>query len=356
MASKPVKKKPIKKSSTKLKSPKSPKSPKSTNEDMTFTQLGQKFHDYAIELGQMKDSSSRFRSSSYERAAGKFDAVGSELATDEKINALELTDYMKTKAIKVLNGSQIGRLKKSSTRKKSPVKKSAPIESKPNPKLIKELTEFMGLGPEKAKQLIEAGVRNINQLHMKKYIAMLPEETKLFMQLKPEQKIPHAHIEMLEHDILELANDEMKITIVGSYRRNKPFSSDIDVMLVSEDESVTTKFLEQLSNITKVYPYSKGRDKISMIVDMTEMVKSKTPIIYKIDAFRTTPEDEIPMLLYSTGSKEFNIEMRRKAKKLGFLLNQKGLFQDGEKVPDLTDEKDYFDILEMDYKEPEERI
>jgi DNA polymerase (family 10) len=351
MASKPVKKKPIKKVSTKLKSPKSTKS-----NEVTFSELGQKFHDYAIELGQMKDSSSRFRSSSYERVASKFDAIGSEIATEAEINALELTDYMKNKAIKVLNGSQIGRLKKSSTRKKSPVKKSASVDSKPNPKLIKELTEFMGLGTEKAKQLIEAGVRNINQLHMKKYIAMLPEETKLFMQLKPEQKIPHDHIEMLEHDILELANDDMKITIVGSYRRNKPFSSDIDVMLVSEDESITTKFLEQLSNITKVYPYSKGRDKISCLVDMTEMLKSKTPTIYKIDAFRTTPEDEIPMLLYSTGSKEFNIEMRRKAKKLGFLLNQKGLFQDGEKVPDLTDEKDYFDILEMDYKEPEERI
>ena len=78
--------------------------------------------------------------------------------------------------------------------------------------------------------------------------------------------------------------------------------------------------------------------------------------IYKIDVFRTSIEDQIPMLLYSTGSKEFNIVMRGKAKKLGYLLNQKGLFKKGEKVDNLTSEKDYFDILGMAYQEPRERF
>jgi DNA polymerase/3'-5' exonuclease PolX len=128
-------------------------------------------------------------------------------------------------------------------------------------------------------------------------------------------------------------------------------------MVVSDNQDAIQLLLERLTDILngKIYPYSKGKDKMSLIVDMSELLNSENKV-YKIDAFRTTKEEQVPMLLYSTGSKEFNVTMRSKAKKLGYLLNQKGLFKNGTKVPDLNTEKAYFDVLGMEYLEPSKRI
>jgi DNA polymerase/3'-5' exonuclease PolX len=211
----------------------------------------------------------------------------------------------------------------------------------------------MGIGPERAKILIEAGLKTINQLHMKKYISMLPEETKTFISLKPAITIPRAEITAIEPYLLKIAeNIGAEAIITGSYRRKKPNSSDIDLMLISDDRDIIEKFLAAAKNNEakySIHPYSKGSDKMSLII-------VKKPTAYKLDVFRTNQEEKIPMLLYSTGSKEFNVAMRGKAKKLGYLLNQKGLFKSGKRVSDLNTEKDYFDILEMPYKDPEERV
>ena len=49
--------------------------------------------------------------------------------------------------------------------------------------------------------------------------------------------------------------------------------------------------------------------------------------------------------------------MRTKAKKKKMLLNQKGLFyrDTGKQIKKLKTEQDYFKVLELDYKTPEER-
>jgi len=390
---------------------------------MKFSQLQEEFHNYSLELAKSKDPSAKFRAASYERVANKMELEykSDETVSKEKINSLEISDYMKSKAVEVYeNGgfkpaksAKSAKSPREKTTKETKTKETKTKETTTN--LIKELTEFMGIGEEKAKALIEAGVKHVNQLHMKKYKDLLPEETKMFIDLKPMQTIPREDIMQIEPYIMQ-ASKGLKLMLVGSYRREKPTSSDIDVMVISDKENAIEKLLENLKSVLndKVYPYSKGKDKMSLIVDFSEFAKDKpektektekpnksekptkkksivktaepsntdfddtadlqdkktaksdkiksikseksTKKIYKIDAFRTTKEDSIPMLLYSTGSKEFNVSMRSKAKKLGYLLNQKGLFKDGEKVPNLKTEKDYFDILQMEYKEPKFRM
>ena len=62
------------------------------------------------------------------------------------------------------------------------------------------------------------------------------------------------------------------------------------------------------------------------------------------------------MMLYATGSKGFNIIMRKKAKEMKMLLNQDGLFDRETNKPIPTaNEHDIFETLGMDYKEPWER-
>ena len=64
--------------------------------------------------------------------------------------------------------------------------------------LINSLTQFMGIGLTKAKELLKNGLTNINQLRQKKYSALLSKQTKVFLTLRPIKKIPHDDISILE--------------------------------------------------------------------------------------------------------------------------------------------------------------
>jgi DNA polymerase/3'-5' exonuclease PolX len=68
------------------------------------------------------------------------------------------------------------------------------------------------------------------------------------------------------------------------------------------------------------------------------------------------PEDEYESgLLWFTGSKGFNINMRAKAKQLGLVLNQHGLFDDrGDRIPAYT-EREIMKELGMKWFPPEKR-
>jgi DNA polymerase/3'-5' exonuclease PolX len=340
---------------------------------MDYGTLSQKFKDKAIEITDSESSSAVYRSRSYDRVAAKIDGEHSAkmIVTEEGINNLGLTDYMTGIATDLLKGKTIKKVKVARTgtkttkaakaakvkrkvvTKKTPVTPMTPVQIN---KLLANLIGFMGIGPERAQSLIDDGLTAVNQLHMKKWLAKLPEETRLYLKLKPNQTIPHADIKALEKH-LKCSYD---ISLVGSYRRKKSTSRDIDIMISNIDEDIIEKYLRALKKKLPVYPYSQGNDKMSIILDCTSLLGKSEQCIYKLDVFRVEPENKIPMLLYATGSKEFNITMRSIAKKKGFLLNQKGIFRkksngETEKVKGLKTERDYFDTLSMAYLEPEKR-
>lgn len=342
---------------------------------MKYEELSDFFHQHAQELTESKSPTAKFRSASYERVAVKLQQLAGTQVTDANINDLDISTHMKDRAKAFMsNAVKSPRRVQSKTKPvtkqtKSVTKKIKPLDVEPREKtqektpnttstkdstrLTKELVEFMGIGETRAKKLIESGVRSISQLHQKKYRDLLPEETKAFIDLKPVKPIPREHITAL---VPLLTSGKPKAIIVGSYRRERPSSSDIDVLIESDDADCIQKYLKKISKKLngKVYPYSKGVDKLSMIVDTSDLISQG--LVYKIDAFRVVPEEFASMLLYSTGSKEFNVEMRSKAKKLGYKLNQRGLFDAaGERIP-LETEEDYFKFLKMPYKTPRERI
>ena len=70
---------------------------------------------------------------------------------------------------------------------------------------------------------------------------------------------------------------------------------------------------------------------------------------------RFLPEESYgAALLYFTGSKDFNVKMRKTAIKKGYLLNEYALFEKGEYIAGASEEE-IFDKLEMKYVEPEKR-
>ena len=74
----------------------------------------------------------------------------------------------------------------------------------------------------------------------------------------------------------------------------------------------------------------------------------------RLDVEFVTENEWGSSLLYFTGSKANNINMRLKAKRRGLTLNQHGLFSGSKKLPVFT-EKEIYEELGMRYLEPHER-
>ena len=77
--------------------------------------------------------------------------------------------------------------------------------------------------------------------------------------------------------------------------------------------------------------------------------------IRKIDIRVVKPESFFTALLYFTGSYEFNERMRGAAKRMGYKLNEYGLYKNNKQIKNIS-EKDVFDILGMKYLDPVDRI
>lgn len=158
---------------------------------------------------------------------------------------------------------------------------------------------------------------------------------------KEVKVIKRSVIEKYETYFKELFGSD-KITIVGSFRRNKEYSSDIDVLILDWDLDEVLDVIRD--NIKEII--MKGNKRLSVIVNEDDI---------QIDFLRTEKENYPFALLYFTGSKNFNINIRKEAIKQGYKLNEYGLFKRNKKVIGLESEKDIFEFLKIQYLKPEER-
>jgi len=240
--------------------------------------------------------------------------------TERTLRDLPLTEYMRTKLIAL--------------------KGQPPPAPHPKESLKEKLMEVIGIGAKAAQQLIDAGVTSTADLRRPKFFAMLSQAAQVLVRHRPCRAIPRTTIHSLE-PLLRVARFD--VTLVGSYRREKSFSRDVDVMVVGSPR----RFAAYLRTLARTLPhahfYSEGDDRASFVC---------TPgLTIKIDVFRVDKQYKYGMLLYSTGSKEFNIRMRARAKRSGYLLNQHGLWCDGKLVP-VASERDFFTVLGWDYVPP----
>jgi len=210
-------------------------------------------------------------------------------------------------------------------------------------KALSELEMVHGIGFKKAFELIKKyKIYSVEEL--KKSNIELTNQIKLGLKYYDivEKIIPRKEIDKI-NDYLKKINKN--IVIAGSYRRGQDFSSDIDV-LVFDDNTILKKLVDynflidhltSLDTKTKYLGYCKFNNKI-----------------YRIDIRFFDKKSYSSALLYFTGPKELNTLMRRKAKSLGLLLNEYGLYKNKKRI-DLKDEKDIFDELGIKYLKENER-
>lgn len=247
--------------------------------------------------------------------------------TDSMINNMDLTDGMKIK-----------------------LKKLIKIKRKPKLPIRIQLQRINGIGPKLASKLLKMDVTKVSDLKKKLYYTELPTNVQVYVKYKPLDRIPRKLIDRI-YDILSIHFKKYKVGkfhFVGSYRRGNSTSSDIDVLINKKFIDNCPDFIQFL-NLTdlKVYPpYLTGSQKISTILFYGYTVK--------IDFFIAPPEEYMYSLLYSTGSRELNIRMRKRASDMGLLLNHKGLFKNNIRIK-LKTERDIFKKLNISYIPPKKR-
>jgi DNA polymerase/3'-5' exonuclease PolX len=213
----------------------------------------------------------------------------------------------------------------------------------------KELSNVVGIGPVKAKELYKQGIHTVEELkkeHTKGNIKLNDTQIlglKYYEDLK--ERIPRSEITKFKN-VLKKLKMKVEFDIVGSYRRKKKDSGDIDVLFKGDIN------LKDLVNILK---------EKDILIDDISMGKLKYMGFGKINKyarridFLLIPEEEYyTALVYFTGSAEFNTNMRQIAKDKGYKLNEHGLYKGKERIS-INSEKELFDILGMEYIEPEKR-
>ena len=216
-----------------------------------------------------------------------------------------------------------------------------------------------GLGPRSIKQLYnELGIKNLDDLeknakrHRIRRLKGMGDKTEQKILINIDFARKSTGRNLLGH-ILPVANEikeeiasldyVFRVEVAGSIRRRKETVGDIDILVTTNQPN-------------DVMEYFSG---IDLVDDVVVKGPTKSTVRLKengIDVDLRAFEDKIfgSALMYFTGSKETNVELRRIAIAKGLKLSEYGVFR-GEKLLAGRTEEEIFKTLGMDYIEPELR-
>lgn len=237
--------------------------------------------------------------------------------------------------------------------------------------IVDLFSTILGVGDKTAINWYDKGYRTIEDLSDIK----LNRTQKIGLQYIDDLllKIPRKEIECgyqpyIKYGLDSLNNSkksknkyEFKFIIAGSYRRKKSFSNDIDVLITEltenyDNEDLMNLIIEHFKEIGLIIEeLTKGKSKFTGLSQIS-LIDNKLPV-RRFDIELVRPKDWYYALLYFTGSKSTNQQMRLIAKKQGYLLNQYGLFDlsNKEKRFNVKNEKEIFNKIGIKYLKPEDR-
>ncbi len=229
------------------------------------------------------------------------------------------------------------------------------------PEAVRDLLKIPGLGPNRVRELfINLGVKNKKDLikaakdgsieELPGFGDKLVENILAAIESGQEKKKRHERkdIEPMVKKvvkILKTIKSIKQIEVAGSYRRGSKTIGDIDI-LTEGNSKVGKKILEAVEKeFEKTNTLADGETKVAFVI---------FPDNLQVDIRFVPKESWGAALLYFTGSKDFNVKMRKIAIEKGYLLNEYGLFDGGEYIAGKT-EKEVFEKLEVDEVVPEKR-
>lgn len=180
------------------------------------------------------------------------------------------------------------------------------------------------------------------------------------------QKIPRGEIDAINayfHSIYDPLG--IKFVIAGSYRRGAAESGDIDMLVENPANDESGYFMQKVLDPLNKSGFIVGdlaigkKSKYMGIVRAGNYPDGRPRPVRRFDIRLISPASWPFALLYFTGSKNFNIEIRNRALAMGLSLSEYRFetLQGQPFVPPkpIITEKDIFDLLQVKYLEPNER-
>jgi DNA polymerase beta len=291
-----------------------------------FIELMEKLADIMLKQGEA------FRARAYQKAQETIMAYPDDITSPSALKGKpgigptimeKLNEYVQTGTLKILE------------------------REKNNP--VNILAEVYGIGPKKAKELVDGGITTIAQLRENQQLLNDVQRVGLKYYEDILKRIPRSEIEeyklKFEKAMPQVADAKMEI--VGSYRRGASASGDIDVIITSSSPQVFTNFVDNLLKEKIILNVlSRGPTKCLVVAKIPSSDAAR-----RVDFLYTNPEEFPFAILYFTGSKIFNTVMRHVALESGYTMNEHGLYKmeakkKGDKVTHhFTNEADIFDFL-----------
>jgi DNA polymerase (family X) len=141
---------------------------------------------------------------------------------------------------------------------------------------------------------------------------------------------------------LQAGGGILHLEVAGSYRRRRETIGDLDIVVTSEDSVPVMDRFAEYREVADVV--SKGETRAT--------VKLRGGL--QVDLRAVEPDAYGAALLYFTGSKAHNIELRKIAQEKSYKLNEYGLFKGTRRVAGTTEEEIYAK-LGLDWIAPELR-
>ncbi len=223
---------------------------------------------------------------------------------------------------------------------------------------VEALTSIEGMGPKSVKKLYEKLkiktlddlARAAEQHEIREIKGFGPKTEKnilehLELARRGKERILLGFALPIANEIKEWLKKEesvSQIEVTGSLRRMKETIGDIDILVSSTKPKKVADFFVAMENIREVL--GKGVTKSSVILKNNIRVDLR---IVKENAFGSA-------LMYFTGSKDHNIELRKIAINKSYKLNEYGLFKKNRQIAGKT-EAEVYGKLGMDWIAPELR-
>ena len=341
----PVKRLKLKK--LKLKIMDSDLKPTETNKPMVPKRLNESFIGVLGELNAiMMGQGEPFRARAYQKAQESIMTYEKDIADPKQVQDLpgigktimsKLEEFVETGTLRVLERERVNPLNK--------------------------LTKIYGVGPKKAKELIEQGVTSLEDLTEKQHLLNDKQKIGLKYFDDIEARIPRDEIDEYNEKLTTIFKDSTpegsSFEIVGSYRRGAKNSGDVDIIITNDkdNKNALNGFMDRLiKDKIIIEVLTRGKTKSLTIAQLPGMSPRRVDFLY------TSPSEYAFAILYFTGSKIFNTVQRQRALNLGYSLNEHGLYKmvqgkKGARIEgDFPTEKSIFDFLEMKFKAPKDRI
>jgi DNA polymerase/3'-5' exonuclease PolX len=228
------------------------------------------------------------------------------------------------------------------------------------------LLKVYGVGPVKARTLIEAGILTVEALRAAaaRDPKLLTTAQKLGLQYYDDtlERIPRTEMQVHE-DVLRRAfvGAGLTMQVVGSYRRGLVSSGDIDCLVSSADATMTQAAMRAafkgvverlIASGYIVGVLAKGETKTLAYAKADEKAR-------RLDLLLTAPQEYPYAILYFTGSDLFNIAMRGWALERGYTMNEHLMTPveaDKPAPPVMRSEEDIFAFLGLQYVAPTARV